>query len=804
MTKPTMEEYMTKTREDYGLGIARPKIDEKARPANRWLRNEPTGSIITWETLKMKFMSKYCPPTRITKRWRESITFVILFYKGLDVPTRQILDSKGVIPSMKAADAKKAIQDMADHSQKWHNRTSTRTKSTDTSDGLAAIQAQLNNLGKEIKKEKPRMRYQNEASLNVHDSTILEDSLPPKEKDLGSFTIPCLINNICFEKALADLGASVSVIPYSTFTNLGLGELAASKLIIELADRTIKRSKGIAENVLVRIDKFIFPIDFIVLDMPEDIKVPLILRRPFLSTAHAKIDVFKKKIALRVGDEKLNLKLDLEARLMGEALILNRSLDLTYGDYIELNDLNEPIDLRRNQEVDNFGLIIEVGEIINEPMVNIVKTRNDDDEIEGIDEYPSFCDFDKKIHIDCAYNLHFSCMIGNMDAYRDQDMGEVIVGESFCREIYVKARRNLTERDEEFGVVIVWNSMCVVVMLVNDVTRLQVLVDKKKVVVTEATIREALRLDDEEGVDCLPNEEIFAELARMGYEKPSIKLTFYKAFFSSQWKLVRNVDSLTKFYMYPRFLQLIIRKQVDDLSNHTTKYTSSALTQKVFANMRRVGKGFSRVETPLFEGDVSAAHGEVPTIVEEQSIPSPTPPTSPPQPPQDIPSTSQGRMIAKMDQDDAVVLEDDKEEDREVADAVKDVEEAKVDESEDETEPTEVQEVVDVVTIAKLITEVVTAASETVTAASAIITTDEAQVPTATLTAAPDKGKGILVEEPKPLKKKQQIEQDEQYSRELHAELNKDIDWDKVIDHVKIKAKEDPAVKNYQALKRKP
>nr|GFB37390.1 hypothetical protein [Tanacetum cinerariifolium] len=200
----------------------------------------------------------------------------------------------------------------------------------------------------------------------------------------------------------------------------------------------------------------------------------------------------------------------------------------------------------------------------------------------------------------------------------------------------------------------------------------------------------------------------------MGYEKPSIKLTFYKAFFSSQWKfmihiilqcmsakrtswnefnssmtsaviclsssrkfnfykyifdsLVRNVDSPTKFSTYPHFLQLMIRKQVGDLSTHTTKYTSPALTQKVFANIRRVGKGFSRVKTPLFEGmlveqqvdeegdadehveevnagdaaegDVSAAHGEVPTVAEEPSISSLTPPTPPPQPSQDIPLTS--------------------------------------------------------------------------------------------------------------------------------------------------------------------
>nr|GEX73591.1 putative ribonuclease H-like domain-containing protein [Tanacetum cinerariifolium] len=78
----------------------------------------------------------------------------------------------------------------------------------------------------------------------------------------------------------------------------------------------------------------------------------------------------------------------------------------------------------------------------------------------------------------------------------------------------------------------------VAIKKVNDVARLQVLVDKKKVVVTEATIRDALHLEDAEGVKCLPNEEIFVELARMGYEKPSIKLTFYKAFFSSQLKFL--------------------------------------------------------------------------------------------------------------------------------------------------------------------------------------------------------------------------------------------------------------------------
>nr|GEU54348.1 putative ribonuclease H-like domain-containing protein [Tanacetum cinerariifolium] len=373
--------------------------------------------------------------------------------------------------------------------------------------------------------------------------------------------------------------------------------------------------------------------------------------------------------------------------------------------------------------------------------------------------------------------------------------------------------------------------------ITNDVTRLQDLVDRKKVVITEAAIRDVLRLDDAEGVDCLANEEIFAELARMGYEKPSTKLTFYKAFFSSQWKflihtilqsmsakrtswnefssamtsaviclstsrkfnfskyifesLVRNVDITSKFYMYPRFIQLLIRNQLGDLSTHTTKYTSSALTQKVFANMRKVGKGFSGVATPLFEGILVAG------VIEEEgddaqkpSIPSPTPPTPPPQPSQDLPSTSQERMIDDLDKDDDddVSLMDDKVEEKKEEevkyDQVQgrqakiykiDMDHASKVLSTQEDEPAEVQELVDVVTTAKLITEVVTAASTIISAA-------EPQVPTtATTTAAP-----------------QQVEINEEYARKLHEELNKDIDWDVAIEHVKQKAKEDTAVQRYQ------
>ncbi|GJU48167.1 hypothetical protein Tco_1217722 [Tanacetum coccineum] len=255
----------------------------------------------------------------------------------------------------------------------------------------------------------------------------INNAIPQKEKDPGSFTLPCFINDFCFDNALVNLGASVSVMPLSTYLNLGLGELAHTRLTVELADRMVKYPKGIAENVLVRIGKFTFPVNFIILDMLEDIKVPLILERPFLSTAHAKIDVYKRKITLRVEEEKIvftsvistsslikrvymlslreRMELDLEVRLMGETLVINRSLDPFLEDYIELNDLNEPFELRRNQG-DDLMPTIEEGEVIEE-----FRIRNEDLDT-GIDDYPSYCDDDKKIHIDCAHNLKFSCMIG--------------------------------------------------------------------------------------------------------------------------------------------------------------------------------------------------------------------------------------------------------------------------------------------------------------------------------------------------------------------------------------------------------
>ncbi|GKB49529.1 hypothetical protein Tco_0900282 [Tanacetum coccineum] len=267
--------------------------------ASRWLRSKPSGSITTWEDLKIKFLSKYCPPARTTKKIEEINNFqqksdetlyqvwerfkellmkcpqhyltemqeVILFYNGLDVQTRQILNSKGAIPSKTAADAKGPSTQKIAHSKK---------------------------------KVKPSKRL---TTLNLLDLSKEEDIEQHRAK-----TKEALIKN--------------------------------------------------SWRIKIRANKQ----DFIILDMPEDVKVPLIIGRPFLSTAHAKIDVFKRKITLRVGMRKL-----------------------------------------RRDQVDDLMPTIEEGE--------------------GVLQF---------------YN---EGQMENMDGYQDQDMGDITLGEPFCKASCVEARR---------------------------------------------------------------------------------------------------------------------------------------------------------------------------------------------------------------------------------------------------------------------------------------------------------------------------------------------------------------------------
>nr|GEU73864.1 putative ribonuclease H-like domain-containing protein [Tanacetum cinerariifolium] len=371
----------------------------------------------------------------------------------------------------------------------------------------------------------------------------------------------------------------------------------------------------------------------------------------------------------------------------------------------------------------------------------------------------------------------------------------------------------------------------------NDVTRLQALVDKKKVVITEAAIREVLRLDDAEGVDCLPSEEIFAELARMDYEKPSTKLKFYKSFFSSQWKFLIHtiLQSISaKRTSWNEFI-LAMASTVICLSTgrkfNFSKCIFDSLPQPQPQPQAQPQAAYFPMSLLQEALDAYATltrrvkHLEYDKVAQALEI------TKLKKRVKKLEKGNKGRKIDELDQDDVVSLMDDKEEDKKE-------EEAKVVED-DQVQGMQAESQAEFYKI-DLDSKVVTATSETIIAASTIISAIEPQVTGATITIAPvivaatpsrrrkgvviknpeeesttysvipadtkskDKGKWIMVEEPKPLKKKQQVEMDEEYARKLHDELNKDIDWDVAIDHVKQKAKEDLDVQRYQVMKKKP
>ncbi|GJW38339.1 hypothetical protein Tco_0064184 [Tanacetum coccineum] len=527
----TMDEYMCKTRGDYGSGVTRPKIDDKDHfeLKGQFLKelrdntfsssdhedaNEHIETVL--EIINLINIPNITQDQIMLRAFPMSLTGaeVIFFYNGLEVLTRQILDSKGAIPTKTAADAKVAIQEMAEYSQKWHNRTS-RTRSTETSYGLAAIKAQLNNLGREIKNVNEKvygaqvgcelLQYR-AAAPGIYQrnnaNPLYQEQRKSMEESLSKFMNESTKRHEENSNLIKEIRASIDTVIKNQGASIKALEIQVGKLILEPrqatipfpirlydeekgsyglkyldtysiettfyddsllkkekdpGNRTVKHPKGIAENVLVGIGKFVFPVDFIILDMPKDVNVPLILGRPFLSIAHAKS--FRNR-------------------------------------------------------VDDLEPTIEECEVVNEPMRDIVKTRCDF--IGGLDDYPRNCDFDRRIHVDCAYNLKFSCMMGfeyvdanflsilpinvmtkkfynsimkdkiefkgrnelgnfvnppvfigkfyvitvitvveDMYPYLDERMGDVIVGEPFCKASYVEAKRFdgiITIRDRDDSV----------------------------------------------------------------------------------------------------------------------------------------------------------------------------------------------------------------------------------------------------------------------------------------------------------------------------------------------------------------
>ncbi|XP_076958263.1 uncharacterized protein LOC143633940 [Bidens hawaiensis] len=135
---------------------------------------------------------------------------------------------------------------------------------------------------KDLLKRKDRLGEVSSIPLSGDCSAVVLNPVPEKFSDPGVFTIPCLFGSDAMSHALTDLGASINLMPYSLYEKLELGELTPTRMSLSLANRSVKYPLGIIENLLVKVDKFVFSVDFVVLDMEADEKVPIILGHPFL------------------------------------------------------------------------------------------------------------------------------------------------------------------------------------------------------------------------------------------------------------------------------------------------------------------------------------------------------------------------------------------------------------------------------------------------------------------------------------------------------------------------------------------
>lgn len=163
-----------------------------------------------------------------------------------------------------------------------------------------------------------------EAILLTEDcSAIIQNRIPQKKTNPGSFTIPCSIGNLNINKELCYLGASINLMSLSMMKKLGNLVVKPARMMLSLVDRSIKHPYGIVEDVLVKVGRFVFPVDFVIMDMKEDSEYPLLLERLFLATGRAMIDMEAREVMLRIKDEHIKFNVfDVQIPNQGEVRVI--------------------------------------------------------------------------------------------------------------------------------------------------------------------------------------------------------------------------------------------------------------------------------------------------------------------------------------------------------------------------------------------------------------------------------------------------------------------------------------------------
>nr|GEW37925.1 reverse transcriptase domain-containing protein [Tanacetum cinerariifolium] len=336
--------------------------------ARTWLDKEPPHSILTWEGLVSKFINQFFPPSKITYLRNEitnllqkpnkrltkhgNVLRICLGGNFLDkIPQESSLEDKldirmnrfeKSLNDMKASFVTptapiKAVEEVCVTCGANHNHYKAnlpypsrlaKEKLREKDDILAAKFMEIFRdlhfelsfadalvhmlkfapMFKKLLNNKNKLIELTKTPLNKNCSAVVLKKFPEKLGDPGRFLIPCDFLEFDNCLALADLGASINLMPLSIWKKLRLPTLNDTKMVLELVDRTISKSTGVAENVFVKVGKFYIPTDFVVLDFIADPRVPLILGRPFLSTAHGIINVHEREIILRQDKQSLTLQ----------------------------------------------------------------------------------------------------------------------------------------------------------------------------------------------------------------------------------------------------------------------------------------------------------------------------------------------------------------------------------------------------------------------------------------------------------------------------------------------------------------
>ncbi|PNX96217.1 hypothetical protein L195_g019419 [Trifolium pratense] len=274
------------------------------------------------------------------------------------------------------------MQIQQQHLQQFQQETQTYQRGNDAV--LRNLETQIGQIAikEELSQQTPNQIQKN--NLDASCSAIIQRTLPTKEKDSGRVTLPVTIGNVDVGKALIDLGSSINLIPLSVIKRIGGLDVTRTRMTLQLADKSIPRPSGMAEDVLVKVDKFMFPIDFVVMDIEEDVDVPLILGRPFMKTARMMIDIDDGVMKVRVQDEEVSFNL-WEAMKHPNEKDMCFKLDATEEAILDVRkQAHKPssLDPEKEEEVEEFLKQLDALKEISPLEAKIKELKNDEKPVE--------------------------------------------------------------------------------------------------------------------------------------------------------------------------------------------------------------------------------------------------------------------------------------------------------------------------------------------------------------------------------------------------------------------------------------